>query len=481
MLTLFYPIELSADERSPKILNDVHSRLNPTQVNRIVRPNSAAAVIEAIRQAKKEHLTISISGAKHSMGGQPFAVGAMHLDMLGMNQFIALDPVRRLARVEAGITWPTLLAELEKRQQGVTPFLTIAQKQTGADELTLGGAVSSNIHGRGLQWQPFVQDIESLTLVDANAQIRVVSRTQEPELFRLIVGGYGLFGVITEVELRLIPRQRVERQVQITILDGLTKRIEEQVKDGCLLGDFQFCPDESSPGFLREGVFACYRTLSTSEVAEKPSNSLRPEAWRKLIVEAHRDKSKAWQSYTDHYRLTQGQRYWHDLTQFSHYDTDYEERIEQALPDLAPGSLMISELYVPRDRLEDFMAGCAADFRQHGTNVIYGTIRFIRRDDESFLAWAKEDYACIVFNLRVTHTDEGKEKAKMAFRRLIDQALDLKGSFYLTYHRWATREQMKKAYPQFPAFLQHKLKYDPEEVFQSEWYRHWRAEFSAIK
>ena len=89
------------------------------------------------------------------------------------------------------------------------------------------------------------------------------------------------------------------------------------------------------------------------------------------------------------------------------------------------------------------MAACATDFRQNGTNVIYGTIRFIRRDDASFLAWAKQDYACIVFNLRVTHTDAGKEKAKTEFRRLIDRALERGGSFFLTYHRWATREQMQ--------------------------------------
>jgi|694.fasta_scaffold97394_2 FAD/FMN-containing dehydrogenase len=472
---------LSADESAHNLLNDVHSRLNPTQVARVIRPNSTAAVVEAVMQAKKENLSISISGARHSMGGQQFAAGAVHLDMRGMNKFISLDSSRRLARVEAGITWPALLAELEKHQHGATPFLTLTQKQTGADELTLGGAVSSNIHGRGLLWQPFVQDIESLTIVDANAETQVVSRQQNQELFHLIIGGYGLFGVITEVELRLIPRQRVERRVEITTLDNIAQRVDGRVKEGCILGDFQFCPDEKSAGFLREGVFACYQSVGSLEATEKAPVSLPPEAWRKLIIEAHRDKTQAWKTYIDHYRRTDGQKYWHDRAQFNHYDTDYEERLEEALPNLAPGSLMISEVYVPRDRLEDFMAACATDFRQNGTNVIYGTIRFIRRDDASFLAWAKQDYACIVFNLRVTHTDAGKEKAKTEFRRLIDRALERGGSFFLTYHRWATREQMQKAYPQFPSFLKLKLKYDPEEVFQSEWYRHWKTEFAQPK
>ena len=34
----------------------------------------------------------------------------------------------------------------------------IVQKQTGADRLTIGGALAANIHGRGLRLQPFVAD-----------------------------------------------------------------------------------------------------------------------------------------------------------------------------------------------------------------------------------------------------------------------------------------------------------------------------------
>jgi hypothetical protein len=42
------------------------------------------------------------------------------------------------------------------------------------------------------------------------------------------------------------------------------------------------------------------------------------------------------------------------------------------------------------------------DFRKHNVEVIYGTIRIIERDDESFLAWAKEPWACTVLNLHVS-------------------------------------------------------------------------------
>ncbi len=460
---------------APQVLNDVHSRLNPTEVLRVIRPRGTEDVIEAVRAAKAEKVSLSISGARHSMGGQQFAQGALHLDMRSMNRFLELDNEKRLAKAEAGITWPELLQALEERQGESQVFLTFRQKQTGADDLTLGGAVSSNIHGRGLQWGPFVEDIESITLVNAEAQVVKASRQAHSELFRLAVGGYGLFGVITEVELRLIPRQRLERVVEIAALDGIMRRVDQRARDGFLFGDFQFCPDETSDAFLREGVFSCYRPLADAAHSEDPAVTLNAQAWRGLIISAHAEKPTAWAGYKTHYQRTNGQHYWHDRAQFSHYDADYGERIHAALPALPPGSLMISEVYVPRDRLEDFMAACAEDARRHATNIIYGTVRFIEQDKETFLPWARQSYACIVFNLRVTHTPEGRRDAEAAFRRLIDLALDRDGSFFLTYHRWATREQMLRAYPQFPQFLHHKLRHDPGELFQSEWYRHWRS------
>jgi hypothetical protein len=76
------------------------------------------------------------------------------------------------------------------------------------------------------------------------------------------------------------------------------------------------------------------------------------------------------------------------------------------------------------------------------------------------------------------HTPDGLEQAAGAFRRLIGRGIERGGSYYLTYHRWATREQVERCYPQFPEFLRKKLAYDPGERFQSEWYRHYREMFA---
>ena len=455
-------------------LNDVHSGLNRTRVAELLRPHTSAEIAAAIRCAREAGRPVGICGTRHAMGGQQFAAAGTQLDLTAFNGFLALDAERGVARVQAGITWPRLLDELDARQGDAPPghVWTFRQKQTGADELTLGGAVSANIHGRVLDAAPFIADVEALTLVDAAGATHRVSRQDDSERFLHAVGGYGMFGVITEVELRLVRRVPVRRHVEIGPVDGLAERIEQRVAEGFTLGDFQPCVDPAAPGFLREGVFSCYRPEPAATSKSIDPGELTPDDWRRLLVLAHSDPARGWTEYCAHYRRTDGQLYWSDRVQFSPYDSDYAERLQRALPDLEPGSLMISELFVPRDRLEDFLAACAADFRRHGTQVVYSTVRFIRRDPETRLAWAREDFACIIFNLRVVHSPAGREKAQREFRRLIDRALERGGSFYLTYHRWATREQLLAAHPRLPAVLAQAREWDPAGVFTSDWRRH---------
>jgi len=81
-------------------------------------------------------------------------------------------------------------------------------------------------------------------------------------------------------------------------------------------------------------------------------------------------------------------------------------------------------------------------------------------------------------NLHVDHDDEGKRKAADHFRRLIDRAIEFRGSYFLTYHRWASRQQVEACHPRMAEFLRLKRRYDPGEVFQSDWYRHYKQMFA---
>ena len=72
-------------------VNDVHSQLNRTRVAKVVRPRSVEDLGAAILRARDEGLRVSVSGSRHSMGGQQFGSGMLLLDMRGLNRVMALD------------------------------------------------------------------------------------------------------------------------------------------------------------------------------------------------------------------------------------------------------------------------------------------------------------------------------------------------------------------------------------------------------
>ena len=462
------------------LLNDVHSRLNATRVEEVVYPESTADLVQIVRKARRDKKVVSISGGRHAMGGQQFGQDTLHISMSKMNDVISFDRVKGIVRVEAGIEWPTLMEYLLNAQKGDTPQWGITQKQTGADRLSIVGALSANVHGRGVRFKPIIQDVESFALVNADGELLTVSRDEHPELFRLAIGAYGLFGVIATVDLRLSKRLKVERVVEVISIDELPAKTRQRLEGGFLYGDFQYKTDEKASDFMEVGVFSTYKPVSDDTPMPEVKRRLTPEKWRKFMLLAHTDKSRAFEFYSSYYLTTNGNLYWSDTSQMSFYDDQYLDFLKAALPkDYPEGSLMITEVYVPRERINEFIRKVEGDARTHGFNIIYGTMRLIERDDESYLAWAKQNYACVIFNLRVEHSEARLEKAKHDFQIIIDDALELDGSYYLTYHRWARKDQVLRAYPQFPEFLKLKLRYDPEERFQSEWYRHYKNMFAS--
>ena len=478
LIASFSGLSWSEITSQQNVLNDLHSKLNPTTVDSIHHPKSTYEVLSLIKHAKKHDKSISISGGQHSMGGQQYGTGTVHLNMSAMNDVLKFDRKNGIVTVEAGIQWPELIEYLISSQKYSKKQWGITQKQTGADRLSIGGALSSNIHGRGLLLQPMVQDVESFRIINSEGKRINVSREENAELFGLVIGGYGLFGVITEVDLRLSPRQKLKRHVEIINLSNFAAKTSQRINDGYLYGDLQFKTDGAAEDFLTRGVYSFYKPVPLDSPIPQQQRKISSDKWKELLALAHSNKAQVFEDYTNYYLSTSGQLYWTDTHQLGYYDENYEAYLKKTLPDYKLGSLMISEVYVPRDRIYDFMTDLSLSNEEQQLDIIYGTIRLIKTDTETFLPWAKQDYACIVLNLRVEHSELGLEKARSDFQLLIDVALNHDGSYFLTYHRWARKDQLLEAYPQFPMFLELKLKYDPQEMFQSDWYRFYKEMFS---
>jgi FAD/FMN-containing dehydrogenase len=454
-------------------VNDVQSQLNETRVFRVETPRSIDDLQIVLHKTRRQNRTVSVAGGRHAMGGQQFGSDAILLDTTAFNQVVRFDRAKGQITVEAGIQWPELIEYLHAAQAGQPASWAIREKQTGVDRVSIGGSLASNIHGRGLRSPPLVCDIESFTLLTADGRLHTCSRGQNQELFSLAIGGYGLFGVVAHVTLRLVPRTKVQRIVEVLSVKDLLPSVDRRLAAGFLYGDCQYSTDLDWEAERHPGVFSCYRPVPGETPIPPDQKALGPRDWIEFYTLARTDKKQAFERYSKYYLSTNDQVYWSDTHQLAGSFDAHRTAVNKQL-----GTQMITEAYVAPEKFLPFMAAVRQDYIDHQVDMTYGTIRFIEKDSETFLPWAKERSVCIVCNLNVVHTDVGKQKAAEDFRRIIDRAIEFGGRYYLTYHRWATRKQVETCYPQFVDFLRLKKKYDPQERFQSDWYRHYKTMFS---
>lgn len=467
------------------VVNDTHSRMNETVVNHVFAVEKSSDIISALTFARNKALSVSICAGRHAMGGQQFGSGVL-LDMRSFNQLVSFDPDLGQIEVQAGMEWPQLVHLLRHLQSGKDncDVWTIKQKQTGADSLSIGGAVSANIHGRGLRMKPFVDDIVSLKIIDSQGLRRTLradsSDVYERELFSLVVGGYGLIAIIETVTIQLVKKVLLERRVHLTCRDNVMQEFDSSIAGGATYGDFQFNIDSTSPDFIKTGIFSAYypclfepRHQSSGGRAETaPPIVLSNKKWKNLVRLAHTNKASAFAQFSQHYLKTSGQKYWSDTFQLATYLDYYHDDIDEALQ--CKGSEIITELYVPKQSLAAFMVDVAALLQDRRANVIYGTIRLIEKDAVSVLAWARESFACMILNLHVNHVEDEIAHSGETFRQLIDIAIAHGGSYYLTYHRFAAVDTLKACYPRFDEFCALKQKYDSDNLLTSSWWQNYK-------
>ena len=118
------------------------------------------------------------------------------IDMRGLNR-IELDAAKSTVTVGAGATWHDI-------QNAIHPRFAVKAMQS-TDIFSVGGSISVNAHGMDHQAGAIRDSLRSLRVMLADGKVVTTSRTESPELFDLVVGGYGLFGIILSAELDVVP------------------------------------------------------------------------------------------------------------------------------------------------------------------------------------------------------------------------------------------------------------------------------------
>src|SRR4051812_25413660 len=111
---------------------------------------------------------------------------------------ISVDPERRTATAQGGVTWGELNAATGEHGLAVTGGLV---STTGIAGYTLGGGLGWLRAKHGLA----ADNLEAVELVTAAGVILDVTAASHPDLFWALRGGGGNFGVVTSFTYRLHP------------------------------------------------------------------------------------------------------------------------------------------------------------------------------------------------------------------------------------------------------------------------------------
>jgi FAD/FMN-containing dehydrogenase len=411
---------------------------------------------QLLAKATAEGRRVSIAGARHTMGGHTICPDGIVIDMRPWNR-MELDAGRNVLKVQSGAIWKDIIEYLDGQVRSV------AVMQSN-NSFSVGGSISVNCHGWQYGRPPIASTVESFRLMQADGKIVRCSRNENAELFALVLGGYGLFGVILDVELRVVPNERYRLEQYIVPVDQSLATLDSKIKDQpdvqMVYARMGIVPD----GLFENVVINAFFRDAGREIP--PLSTLGMEKLRRSVFRGSADsdygKELRWSAET---RLQP----WLSGTIFSRNQL-LNESAEVFQNRSEKTTDILHEYFVPRSRVAGFVEAMRRIIRKHNPNLLNVTVRAVNEDDDTFLRYADQPMFAFVMLFVQDRTTGGETQMEALTQELIDAAIEHEGRYYLPYRLHATREQFSRCYPQAGEFFVLKRKYDPDELFQNEFY-----------
>jgi FAD/FMN-containing dehydrogenase len=132
---------------------------------------------------------------------------------------------------------------------------------------------------------------------------------------------------------------------------------------------------------------------------------------------------------------------------------------------------ILHEYFVGREHAGEFLIAARKIIRKHNGDLLNVTVRDVKADHDTFLNYATQDILAFVMFFSQPRSPEGDAGMQAMTRELVDAVLQVGGRYYLPYRLHPTAAQFQRAYPQAEQFFNLKRRYDPQGLFQNEFYR----------
>ena len=448
----------------PKGFTNDASQLNLTKIDTIIPvPNDKKGIEiqlkKVLKYAKENNLKISIAGAKHSMGGHTIYPNGIVLNMLPYKQ-MELDASKNILTIGSGALWEDALKYLDKYGKSIAIMQAFSS-------FSIGGSISVNGHGWQKDVPPISASVISFTLMKENGEIVNCSRQENQELFKLVIGGYGLFGIVLDVKLKIVENESLQfkyiRLSSDNYINYYKKFISENPNVNLVFGRLRI----SNKHFLEEATLNFFEKVEgTIPVMQ---NKKSTEAQRLVFrgsVNSEYGKRLRWDLETGMNKVSKNELYSRNELLNDH--VSLIENKDRSSTDL------LQEYFIPERNFNQFITDMKPILRNSKIDLLNITIRGVHQDNDSYLSYARENVFGFVLLFNQKKTDKQETEMKKLTNQLLEVALKNEGTFYLPYRLHINKEKMRKPYPNADKFFQLKLKYDPSELFNNRFYEYYK-------
>ncbi|HEU4704100.1 MAG TPA: FAD-binding oxidoreductase, partial [Sphingomicrobium sp.] len=407
---------------------------------------------------------------RHSMGGQAFRKGGVVLDMRGLDS-IRLDPARSTVTVGSGATWHAI-------QNAIHPHFAVKAMQS-TDIFTVGGSIAVNAHGMDHRAGAIMGSIRSLRVMLADGKVVTASRDENADLFRHVVGGYGLFGIVLSAELDVVPNRIYRSERSLVGYRDFPAAFEAIAADPAV--ELSYTHLSTAPGsLLEEALVYRYRRVGDEEgLARAPLGEVASTRIRRLTVNLAKRADwlaslKWWSEKNLEHRLeactvTRAQAIRDGEACLVSRNDPMHDSVAYLANALPRETDILHEYFVPRDRLVPFVDSMRRIFRGQELRLLNASIRAVGAESNA-LSYAPRPAFSVVLYVNQPTTPGGNEAMARLTRALVDLTIANGGRFFLPYQLHYTPGQLERSYPEIGAFFAAKKRWDPDGLFRNSWY-----------
>jgi FAD/FMN-containing dehydrogenase len=449
------------------IINDA-SRLNPTPVfthwiaKREPEQEFIARLRQELKDAEAQKRPVCVGAARHSMGGQslPRNGTALTFDVNRCEP----DRAAKTFRVHAGTRWFEVIDHLDKI--GFSPAVMQSNSDFG-----VASTFCVNAHGWPTPYGPFGATVRSLRMMMADGSIVNCSRTENGELFGLAMGGYGLFGIILDLEVEMTENLLLRPKREQMPTEDFPKRFAAAANDPAVRMVYGRLNVERG-NFFKKALLISYRqepTPSSGLPAVTRGGALTglSRAIYRRQIGSESAKRTRWVAETVVGPATSSGLATRNSL-MNEPVSNLENRDKRRTD-------ILHEYFVSPARFNEFTEACRRIIPKAETEFLNVTLRYVKQDDTSVLSFASTDRIAAVMSFSQVMSPEGEADMIRVTEALVDAVHAAGGAFYLPYRLHARPDQVAAIYPKVQHFTERKRHYDPGLRFRNLMWDHYFA------